>query len=215
MERHDRRRGQGANARVARGVGMQTQGGADVAIRTGAARPVIAGPAPGEGRRWFAVQCLPHRESGAERQLQNQGFRTFLPRGIKTRCHARKVETVLTPFFARYLFVQLDTDRDRWRSVNGTFGVASMVMMADRPRPVPHGVVEALIAMADDRGVLRFDESCEFRIGQKIRVLAGPFAEQVGRLARGAENDRVCLLLDIMGGQVMVEVPREALMAAD
>jgi transcriptional antiterminator RfaH len=196
-------------------MGMQVQSGADVAMQTAAARPEITDPAAGEGRRWFAVHCLPHRESGAQRQLENQGFRTFLPRGVKTRRHARKVETVLVPFFARYLFVQLDLDRHRWRSVNGTFGVASMVMMADRPRPVPHGIVEALIAMADDRDILRFDVGEKLRVGQKIRVLAGPFAEHVGRLARGAENDRVSLLLDIMGGQVMVEVPRETLMAVD
>jgi transcriptional antiterminator RfaH len=170
---------------------------------------------PGEGRRWYAVHCLPHRESGAQQQLENQGFRTFLPRCLKTRSHARKVETVLVPFFARYLFVQFNPDRDRWRSVNGTFGVASMVMMADRPQPVPHGVVEALIAMADSRGVLRFDEVSQLRVGQKVRVLAGPFADQVGRLARCADTDRVCLLLDIMGGQVMVEVPRATLMAVD
>ena len=60
------------------------------------------------------------------------------------------------PIFPRYLFVVLDLDRDRWRSVNGTFGVARLVMMAgDRPQPAPHGVVEALVALADGRDVLR------------------------------------------------------------
>ena len=194
---------------------MQIRCGADAIVQPAAERPKVSDPELGAGRRWFAVHCLPHREAGAQHQLENQGFRTFLPRGIKTRRHARKVETILVPFFARYLFVQMDPARDRWRSVNGTFGVASMVMMADRPQSVPRGVVETLIAMADDRGVLHFDDCGKLRIGQKIRMLAGPFAEQVGRLVRGAESERVCLLLDIMGGQVMVEVPRAVLMAVD
>ena len=32
-----------------------------------------------EGARWYAVHTLPHGELRAEEQLENQGFRTFLP----------------------------------------------------------------------------------------------------------------------------------------
>ncbi len=40
------------------------------------------------GPRWFAVHSLPHREAGAQQQLENQGFHTFLPRCLKARRHA-------------------------------------------------------------------------------------------------------------------------------
>ncbi len=173
-------------------------------------------PARAGGPRWFAVHSLPHREAGAQRQLEYQGFQTFLPRSRKIRRHARKLETILAPIFPRYLFVGLDLDRDRWRSVNGTFGVARLVMMAgDRPQPVPHGVVEALIASTDSRGVLRFDEAGRLAVGQKARILAGPFAEQIGLLQRLDNNGRVRLLLDIMGGGIAVTVPSAALVPVD
>ena len=168
------------------------------------------------GSRWFAVHSLPHREAGAQRQLENQGFRTFLPRCLKARRHARKLETVLAPIFPRYLFVVLDLDRDRWRSVNGTFGVARLVMMAgDRPQPAPRGVVEALIALTDGRGVLRFDGGGRLAVGQKVRILAGAFAEQIGLLQRLDGNGRVRLLLDIMGGRIGVTLPSAALVPVD
>ena len=168
------------------------------------------------GPRWFAVHSLPHREAGAQQQLENQGFPTFLPRSRKIRRHARKLETVLAPVFPRYLFVALDLDRDRWRSVNGTFGVARLVMMAgDRPQPVPRGVVEALIASTDGRGVLRFDEGGRLVVGQRARILAGPFAEQIGLLQRLDGNGRVRLLLDIMGGEIGVTLPSAALVPVD
>jgi hypothetical protein len=32
---------------------------------------------------------------------------------------------------------------------NGTFGVSRLLMRGEQPHPVPHGVVEALIAPAD------------------------------------------------------------------
>ncbi len=167
------------------------------------------------GPRWFAVHSLPHREAGAQRQLENQGFHTFLPRCLKARRHARKLENVLAPIFPRYLFVVLDLDRVRWRSVNGTFGVARLVMAGDRPQPVPPGVVEALIALADGRGVLRFDGGGRLAVGQKVRILAGPFAEQIGLLQRLDDNGRVRLLLDIMGGGIAVMVPSAALVPVD
>ena len=122
---------------------------------------------------------------------------------------------MVAPFFPRYLFVALDLGRDRWRSVNGTFGVARLVMAGDRPLPVPSGIVEALIAAADDRGVLRFDGAGSLRVGQQVRVLAGPFADQVGRLTSLDDNGRVRLLLDIMGGHVPVEVSSAALLPAE
>ena len=173
-------------------------------------------PARAGGPRWFAVHSLLHREAGAQRQLENQGFHTFLPRCLKARRHARKLENVLAPIFPRYLFVVLDLARDRWRSVNGTFGVARLVMMAgDRPQPAPHGVVEALIAVADARGVLRFDEGGRLAVGQKVRILAGPFAERIGLLQRLDGNGRVRLLLDIMGGRIAVTLPRAALVPVD
>ena len=67
------------------------------------------------GPRWFAVQCLFHREGAAQRHLENQGFRVFLPRFRKTRRHARKFETIYAPFFSGYLFIELDLARARWQ----------------------------------------------------------------------------------------------------
>ena len=185
-------------------------------VRTGSDYLGKLDPARAGGPRWFAVHSLPHREAGAQQQLENQGFRTFLPRCLKARRHARKVENVLAPFFPRYLFVVLDLDRDRWRSVNGTFGVARLVMMAgDRPQPAPHGVVEALIALADGRDILRFDGGGRLAVGQNVRILAGPFAERIGLLQRLNDNGRARLLLDIMGGRIAVTLPSAALVPVD
>ena len=177
--------------------------------RTRESYPVLS-----EGERWFVVHSRPHRESAARLHLENQGYRTFLPRCLKTRRHARRIDSVLAPFFPRYLFVILDLGRDRWRSVNGTFGVSRLVMEGERPTPVPRGIVEELIAACDDRDVLRFDASGRLRVGERVRVLAGPFAEQFGLLERLDDHGRVRLLLEIMGGQIPVELSSEILIPA-
>jgi len=47
---------------------------------------------------------------------------------------------VESSFFPRYLFVVLDLERDRRRSVNGTFAVSWLGMCSDLPKPAPCGV---------------------------------------------------------------------------
>src|SRR5688572_18745613 len=85
--------------------------------------------------RWFAVQTLHRRESGAQLQLEAQGFAVFLPQITRTVRHARQLRTVRTPLFPSYAFVRLDVERDRWRSINGTYGVARLVIADGRPVP--------------------------------------------------------------------------------
>jgi transcriptional antiterminator RfaH len=152
--------------------------------------------------RWYAVHTLPFAEARAEGQLNRQGFRTFQPKRLKTVRHARRWNTVEAPYFPRYLFIALDLGRHRWRSVNGTFGVSRLVMQADQPHPVPNGVVEALIASADQRGILQL--ASKLRVGGAVRLMAGPFAEQLVILEELDDCGRVRVLLDILGRRVAI-----------
>lgn len=158
------------------------------------------------GERWFLAWTLSYREATAEMHLRRQGFRSFLSRHKKTVRHARKLRTVTAPIFPRYLFVVLDLKRDRWRSVNGTTGIVNLFMAHGRPVPVPDGIVETLIQSTDGSGNLRFDDSLE--PGQKIRLVAGPFAQALGILDRLDDAGRVEVLLEIMGGGIRVKLSR-------
>ena len=157
-----------------------------------------------EGERWYVVYTLPACEIRAQLQLGNQGFRTFLPKRQKTVRHARKLTTVVAAFFPRYLFVALDLSRDRWRSVSGTFGVASLVMQGDHPHPVPHGIVETLITSIDSRGLLRVNQ--DLQVGASVRLGTGPFAERLAILEHLNDSGRIRVLLKLLGRQVSVSM---------
>ena len=159
-----------------------------------------------ETERWYVARTLPQRELRAAQQLDNQGFRSFVPRYWKNRRHARKVETVSVPLFPRYIFPVLDRGRDRWRSINGTFGVDRLLTYGGEPQPVPHGVVESLIEAADIDGNIQFD--FHLKEGQLVRVTSGPFADFVGELEHLDDNGRVRVLLEIMGGKMRVAMPQ-------
>lgn len=179
---------------------------------TGCAGQNFAAPAnlrePEDGARWYAVHTLPRREFGARAQLEAQRFTIFLPRHLKTVRHARRMRTVDAPFFPRYLFVRLNLNRDRWLSINGTFGVSHLIMGGDRPLPVPLGVVEALRARLGAESLAPFDDG--LRLGQRAEVMVGPFANLVGTLERFDGAERVRILLDLMGTATPVTLARGA-----
>jgi transcription elongation factor/antiterminator RfaH len=154
------------------------------------------------GERWYAVHTLPLSEVRAEWHLGNQGFQTFMPKRRKTVRHARKSSTVEAPFFPRYLFIVLDRSRHQWRSINGTYGVSRLVMCGGEPHPVPRGVVEALMASVDGSGILQLGQ--HFQVGGPVRLLAGPFAEQLAILDHLDDVGRVRVLLEIFGRKVAV-----------
>jgi transcription elongation factor/antiterminator RfaH len=162
--------------------------------------------------RWYAVNTLPHREFRAKGQLENQGFRVFLPQRLKTVRHARKLTNVQAPFFPRYLFIVLDLTIHRWRSVNGTFGVTTLVMQGERPLPVPHGIVETMLASVGENNVLRFEH--KLKPGTEVRLIAGPLADQLGILEHLDDSGRIRVLLNIMGGTIRVHLPRDYAIAA-
>ncbi len=162
-----------------------------------------------EGERWYVVHTQPHREVRAQAHLAAQGFRIFLPRHRKTVRHARKLKAVSAPLFPCYLFVVLDLGRDRWRSVNGTFGVVRLVSGEESPIPVPAGVVETMVSKCSVDGHLNLGRSLE--VGDRVRVLSGPFADLIGELTRIDGAERVRVLLRLPGSEIPVSIGDDAL----
>jgi transcriptional antiterminator RfaH len=165
------------------------------------------------GERWYVAQTQARRELLALDRLQAQAFRAFCPSVMRTIRHARRTHTVKSAFFPGYLFVALDLERQRWRSVNGTLGVHRLLAGADgAPAPAPAGVVEGLVSYLDETGVCRFER--DLAPGQQVRVIAGPLSETVGLLVRLDGKGRVQVLLQILGGRFFATLPRSALQAA-
>ena len=166
--------------------------------------------APGE--RWFVARALAHQETRAQFNLQRLGFRSFVPRLRRTVRHARQTRDVLHPLFPGYIFVVIDLSKQRWRSINGTFGIASLIMGSERPKPAPAGVVEGLIESCGPGGAVLLDDGLE--IGQTVRIVSGPFAETLCRLAHLDDRGRVRVLLEIMGMEVAAQLDRSAIAPA-
>ena len=163
---------------------------------------------------WYVVQTQPNGEAKAALNLRRQGFDVYLPRYLKQRRHARKVDITAKPLFPRYMFVAIDTAAQRWRSIQSTFGVARLVCNGDEPACVPDGVVEAIRAREDGRGFVTLDLKPAFAPGDKVRVVAGAFVDSLGLFGGLADHDRVAILLEMLGRKVRVLLDVDMVAAA-
>lgn len=164
-------------------------------------------------KHWYVVHTRPHKEHQAALNLKRQGYEYYLPQWHCRRRHARRVETVARAFFPRYLFVNLDLELDRWRSINGTVGVSHVVNDGDKPLFVPNKVINDIKDREDDNGLIAPDLS-KFTAGQHIEVLEGPMATYTGIFERMPDSERVILLLNILSRQVRATIPRISVSAA-
>src|SRR4051794_22258157 len=99
---------------------------------------------------WYVVQAQVNGEAKAAQNLKRQGYDVYLPRYLRRRRHARKVDFVVRPLFPRYMFVAVDLATQRWRSIQSTFGVSRLVCNGEDPATVPSCVVGAIKAREDE-----------------------------------------------------------------
>lgn len=164
-------------------------------------------------QRWYVAHTQPNAEAKAVFHLERQGFTAYLPRYLKQRRHARRTEIVPASVFPRYLFVAMDLEAARWRAIRSTIGVSHLVCNGDRPMPVPHGIVEDIRARQDEHGYVILGRQIPFRQGDAVRIGAGAFADQVGLFECMSDEERVVLLLELLGRQVRITVPLDAIVA--
>jgi transcriptional antiterminator RfaH len=150
------------------------------------------------------VQTHPRAEHKAAAHLNRQGFEIYLPQCLKIWRHARRVETVAAPLFPRYLFIAVDIAAQRWRSIQSTIGVVRLVCNGDAPAPVPEAVLTGIKEREDECGFVRLERRPLFAQGDSIRVLDGVFAAHLGLFEGMSDNERVTILLELLGRKVRV-----------
>ena len=160
-------------------------------------------------RAWYVVNTLPHQEARADQNLRRQNYTTLLPVTRRTRRHARRLDTVLTPLFPGYLFVELDLENQSWSSINSTFGVKRLLCGGERPTELQRDFVTALQETIGEDGVASIPAP-ELTPGQQVRISSGPFADCIAAVLHLSPGERVKLLLNVLGGSVSATMPQRA-----
>ena len=156
---------------------------------------------------WFVAQLKPQGLRLAIQNLDRQGFQHFCPKRLETTIKRGKPVADEKPLFPGYIFVQFDPVQAGWTSINGTRGVTRLILTDIRkPVPLPAEFMSGLMARCDRVGVVT--APTDLKIGDTIRVLSGPFAEAIARIEQFTDDERLQILMDLMGQKTRISVPR-------
>ena len=164
-------------------------------------------------KKWFLAQCKPNAMHIAVRNLDNQGFTSFLPLREGTKRKGKGFQHQIRPLFPGYLFVQLDTDEGPWRKINSTRGIARLIRLGAEPSVVPDTIIAGLMARCNEMVIIPDVET--LAVGDRAQLTQGPFSGFVATIADVEANARIYILLDIMRQSTKVSIDIAALTPLD
>jgi transcriptional antiterminator RfaH len=153
---------------------------------------------------WYAVNTKPRQEELGERSLQRLGIETFSPQFKQTKIIRRKLQMVIRPLFAGYLFARFELE-SHYRAVNYALGVRKLVSFGSVPAIVDDEIVEAIQSKIHDGHIT--GQPSPFRPGQAVHIQGGKLQGFEAVFEREiSDQQRVVLLLQALSYQVRVIV---------
>jgi transcriptional antiterminator RfaH len=80
-----------------------------------------------------------------------------------------------------------------------------MVQFGDQPLEVPLEIIETLRSREDGNGLINFAAHSTYKLGDTVQILDGAFCDAIGKLEKLDNQERVTMLLDLMGRQVRIK----------
>lgn len=152
---------------------------------------------------WYAAQVWAGREHLSAKHLAVRGYTVFLPRYREYRRWSDRVKVHERALFAGYVFCCVSGNVVA--KLVTTPGVLRIVGDGERPLPVPAGEIDALQRVVD-AGLEA--EPWEFlRVGQRVRIQAGPLRGTEGIFLRANDAHRLVLSISLLQRSVAVEIP--------
>ena len=164
---------------------------------------------------WHAVYTKTQLEVWAKNNLEERGFEVYLPCYLKQRRHARRTDVVARPLFPRYLFVRADIAAGQRPGVNNAPGVAYLVSVGDQPAAVSGSVIDEIKAREGDDGFIRLGRHQRFSQGDPVKISDGALCDHIGLFHSVTDNERVIILLDLLGRQTRVKVQLDSLVSSE
>jgi transcriptional antiterminator RfaH len=164
-------------------------------------------------KEWFILQFKANLHHQAKNNLNQQGFETFLPLHDITSRKASRFNNTTQPLFPGYMFISFDKTNTKWRKINNTYGVVRLITFNSIPKSIPTMFVDNLMKRYDLSGKLLPVQ--KLNKGEKIKILTGPFASFIATIEDYETDQRVYVLLDLMGRKIKTQTQANALQPSD
>lgn len=148
-------------------------------------------------REWFVLQFKPNSHHQAVRNLNQQGFETFLPLDGSALHQKPRLANVIKPLFPGYMFVAFDRKNTPWNIINSTYGVSRLITFNSIPKSIPKSFINDLKKRCDSTGIIRAKR--QLKSGDQVKVSTGPFTNFIATVESIEADKRIAILMDLMG----------------
>lgn len=163
-------------------------------------------------KQWYVMYTKPRQEAVALDNLMRQDYSVFFPQArVQKRKSGLGTVQVVEPLFPRYMFVHLEVGVSDFSKLRSTKGCVDLVKFGGKPAVVPQDLIELLQGRVDSGHVLDLSSLKNLAPGDRVRVAEGPFEGVLGTIAIQKSEQRVVVLLNVLGAERNVELRRDQL----
>ena len=164
-------------------------------------------------KEWFILQIKSNSHHLAAKNLNRQGFETFLPLHDTTSRKASRFINTSKPLFPGYMFIKFDRTESGWHKINNTYGVSRLITFNSTLKSIPTIFVDHLMKRYDLSGKLLPIQ--KLKKGDQVTVLKGPFANFIATVEKYEADQRIWILMDLMGRKTKIQTPSDNLTLTD
>ena len=146
-------------------------------------------------KRWYIVHTYSGYENKVKSNLEkrieymnmaDKIFRVEVPQKTVTQIKAGRKQEKEEKIFPGYVLVEMIMDEDSWYVVRHTAGVTKFVGSAKKPIPAKESEIRKIIhrSTAQTQKI-----EMDVKVGEKVRIISGPFAEFVGAAMVASMSD--------------------------
>lgn len=166
-----------------------------------------------EEKRWYVIHTYSGYENKVKANLErkvhslnmdDKVFDIVIPTEKEVDTSTGKKRIVERKTFPGYVLLEMIVTDETWYAVRNTPGVTGFVGSGTKPIPLTDEEAHQIMR---SQGMEKSRPKIDFQLQQLVRIKAGSFMDQIGKIAEiNEEKGKLKVLLDMFGRQTPVEV---------
>ena len=152
--------------------------------------------------RWYLLKIKTRQEKIAIANLLNQNYRIYCPHAL--------IKNKKQYLFPGYLFIQLDKRNHNWAPIKSTKGILNFVKFGLNFANLPDTLIE-IIKKNEQITINKLRTIDNFKKGDKVQITEGVFKNFIAIFKSVNSDDRVILLLKLMGQEQKISINKKSL----
>ena len=153
-------------------------------------------------KKWYLLKTKSRQEKIAIANLENQKYHVY--------CPSTKINNKIVVLFPGYLFIYLDETSDNWGPIRATKGILNFVRFGLSYAKVSNKIID-FIKENEFNTSQKLKYLNDFKIGDKVQITEGVFKNCVAIFESFKSDERVILLMNIMGQEQTINVKKKSL----